>query len=98
VSSYLASSDETVYNKNCKKHGSVPESETLADGTKGYWIGPKSAEKIVFNCHGGGYVLPAEDAMFEYMWQIQTKLKAQGTDAAVLFLGYSMSISRSQIT
>lgn len=42
------------------------------------------ARKII----GGGYVVPASTAMFEFMFQIVDTLKAQGKDIAVLMLSY----------
>ncbi|KAI6716353.1 hypothetical protein JHW43_001131 [Diplocarpon mali] len=95
VNSYLSIPTDDTYAKVCKRRGQPPSSEVLEDGTKAHWIGKKRAEKLVINFHGalmrrtgGGYVLPALDQMFEFMFQVVEGLNSKGKDAACLFLAY----------
>lgn len=41
---------------------------------------------------GGGYVFPSSPEMFEFMFQVVDVLKANGKNAAVLFLSYGTSL------
>jgi hypothetical protein len=41
---------------------------------------------------GGGYVLPASDAMVEFMFQVVDSLKSKGKNVACLFLSYGIRI------
>jgi hypothetical protein len=46
------------YSVLCKRHGKVPFSEILGDGTTVYhWIGPGSAEKPIIYVHGTSKIL-----------------------------------------
>jgi hypothetical protein len=47
---------------------------------------------------GGGYVLPAVPAQFEFVFQIMDMLKSKGKNAACLFLSYGISPSLSPST
>ncbi|OWP02655.1 hypothetical protein B2J93_6488 [Marssonina coronariae] len=91
VNSYLSIPTDDTYAKVCKRRGQPPSSEVLEDGTKAHWIGKKRAEKLVINFHGGGYVLPASDQMFEFMFQVVEGLNSKGKDAACLFLAYDLA-------
>jgi acetyl esterase/lipase len=50
-STIFPTSDE-LYAKFCKKHGLIPKTETLEDGTTAHWIGSSSAEKVLAYFHG----------------------------------------------
>ena len=51
-SRYLQPSLAELYEDCAKKQGFAPKSITLADGTKAYWIGSSTAEKVIIWCHG----------------------------------------------
>jgi hypothetical protein len=89
---YISSSTDDAYLAVCKKRGVRPNSEILEDGTRAHWIGNSNAEELVINFHGGGYVLPASDAMVEFMFQVVDSLKSKGKNVACLFLSYGIRI------
>ncbi|KAM0805583.1 Alpha/Beta hydrolase protein [Usnea florida] len=49
---------DVAYPAFAKKRGFTPKDVTLPDGTKAYWFGSPSAEKVILWFHGGGYTLP----------------------------------------
>lgn len=77
-----------VYLSFAKDKGFPPDSITLSDGVQAHWIGNKNAQKTIVYFHGGGYVMSATPALFQYL--IDT-LIAQGTDTAVLVLAYTLA-------
>lgn len=88
---YLNPPTDDVYQAFCKKHNLQPETETLADGTTGHWIGPKTASKIIVNFHGGGYTIPPLPEMFDFQYQMQQKFSQQDKNVAVFFLSYDLA-------
>ena len=52
IHSSLMTSTDDGYKKFCSSHGCAQDTVVLADGTRGHWIGDKSAEKVMFFCHG----------------------------------------------
>lgn len=64
---------------------------TLKDGTTAVWIGNPNAAKLLINCHGGGYVLPASEYMLDFMFKLQKLMTADGKDFAVLCLSYDLA-------
>lgn len=49
---------DVAYPAFAKERGFIPKDVTLPDGTKAYWLGDPSAEKVIIWFHGGGYNLP----------------------------------------
>lgn len=60
-SSYLFPTTEESYEAACKKRGQAPASEILQDGTKAYWLGDRTAEKVVLNFHGTSAPFPRSE-------------------------------------
>lgn len=90
---YLNPPTDDSYLAVCKKRNVKPHSEILEDGTRAHWIGNSNAEKLIINFHGGGYTMPASDAMVEFMFQVIDSLTAQGKNVACLFLSYDLAPS-----
>ncbi|XMA12700.1 hypothetical protein WAI453_005491 [Rhynchosporium graminicola] len=88
---YISPPTDDAYEHVCKRRGQTPKSETLHDGTRAHWVGDSNAEKIVLNFHGGGYVLPASDHMFEFMFQVVDVLNKKGKNVACLFMAYDLA-------
>ncbi|KAF6232796.1 hypothetical protein HO173_009010 [Letharia columbiana] len=57
---YLLPDLDVAYPAFAKERGFPPKDVTLPDGTKAYWLGSPSAEKVILWFHGGGFNLPAE--------------------------------------
>ena len=72
----------------CKNFAVTPTTTVLEDGTEAHWIGPKNAEKIVINFHGGGYTLPGNPKMFELMNNYRQALSKNGVEASFVTLSY----------
>ncbi|PLB34107.1 alpha/beta-hydrolase [Aspergillus candidus] len=91
----LMTSTDEGYKKFCSSRGCAPETVVLADGTRGHWIGDKTVEKVMFFCHGGGYVVPALDVHFELLHQTVQEAERKGNKLAVLLLSYDVSVDAS---
>lgn len=79
---------DAKYQAFAKKRGFTPTYSTLADGTKAYWIGSKTAEKVVVWFHGGGYCLPMETGHMTFAGEI---FDAAGDNVAVVLPTYDLA-------
>lgn len=75
-----------------------PEYETLQDGTKGYWVGSRSAASVLLYFHGGGYNASLAPNHLEYLYQHCEYLNGHGSPSsskprsyAVLILSYDVA-------
>ncbi|KAK7438597.1 hypothetical protein VKT23_017932 [Stygiomarasmius scandens] len=57
-----------------------------------FWLGPKSAERIILYVPGGGYMAPVADYMMTFFHRMRQALadKSQSTNFAVAILDYSL--------
>ncbi|KAK0449070.1 Alpha/Beta hydrolase protein [Desarmillaria tabescens] len=60
------------------------------DETKILWIGPKRLEKVLFYCHGGGYMISALDAQFNFYRYLQLELEKRGIHVGVAMMTYKL--------
>ncbi|KAH7393612.1 Alpha/Beta hydrolase protein [Cadophora sp. MPI-SDFR-AT-0126] len=88
---FVSPPTDDAYELVCKRRGQIPKSEILSDGTRAHWIGDSSAEKVVLDFHGGGYVMPASEFMVEFMFQVVDFLNKKGKNASCLFLAYDLA-------
>ncbi|OQE13256.1 hypothetical protein PENFLA_c051G10194 [Penicillium flavigenum] len=65
---------------------------TLPDGTRAHWIGDPAAEKVLLFFHGGGYLLYPGQGHFQLLHETLRAAEQQGTQLAVLFLSYDISL------
>ncbi|KAK3686902.1 hypothetical protein LTR37_019344 [Vermiconidia calcicola] len=81
---------ESNYLDFTKKQGFQPDTDVLGSGLKVYWLGPKSAEKILLYFHGGGYVLSCSPGHFQWLFDLQNEL-AKGHSISVAVVGYTLA-------
>ncbi len=79
---------DEAYFAYAKKQGFQPKDITLTDGTKAYWIGDPSAEKVILWFHGGGYSLPPDPAHLPFAESLS---HAADDNVAVLMLAYTLA-------
>ena len=70
----MNASTEATYLELAKKEGFQPDSINLKDGSKAFWMGPKSAQKILVYFHGGGYVLPCSPGHARWLFEVTQAL------------------------
>ncbi|KAL4892005.1 alpha/beta-hydrolase [Aspergillus ambiguus] len=88
----LSPSTDDGYRKFCTCIGLTPDTVTLEDGTRGHWIGDRSADKVVLYFHGGGYAMCAVDGHFELLWNVVQDARRTGKSVSVLFLAYDVAV------
>ncbi|BDD60086.1 hypothetical protein MAP00_005249 [Monascus purpureus] len=84
---------DEAYEKVTKSLGKKLDTVTLEDGTRGHWIGDRSAEHILVFSHGGGYALYAIEPQFQVLWGLVEEAERKGKKLAVLFLSYDVSVT-----
>ncbi|OCK78706.1 alpha/beta-hydrolase [Lepidopterella palustris CBS 459.81] len=62
-----------------------------SSGARIHWIGDRSAKKVIFYIHGGGYGLSAFDGHVIFLAQCQEKLAAKGDGVVIAMLEYSLT-------
>ncbi|KAL2038135.1 hypothetical protein N7G274_009082 [Stereocaulon virgatum] len=79
---------DEAYPAYAKKEGFKPQNITLTDGTKAYWIGNPSADKVLLWFNGGGYALPPNPAHFTFASSL---VSAASPSLAVLMISYTLT-------
>lgn len=88
---FIYGTTEAAYLDFAKKRGFQPDTDVLGEnGPRLFWLGSKSAEKVVLYCHGGGYAMAGHAGHFEWLVGLQEHLsKTKSTSAVVI--GYTLS-------
>lgn len=60
------------------------------DDTEILWIGPKRMNKVLFYCHGGGYMISALAAQMNFYRYIQIELEKRGVQVGVAMITYKL--------
>ncbi|KAK0201272.1 Alpha/Beta hydrolase protein [Desarmillaria ectypa] len=60
------------------------------DDTKILWIGPKCLKKVLFYCHGGGYMISALGAQMNFYRYLQFELEKRGIHVGVAMITYKL--------
>ena len=87
---WLNPTTETVYLDFAKKQNFQPQTDVLASGLKCFWLGSKSAEKVILYFHGGGYVLACSTGHVQWLFSLQEELSKKHSVAVVL-VGYTLA-------
>ncbi|KDQ60391.1 hypothetical protein JAAARDRAFT_67935 [Jaapia argillacea MUCL 33604] len=88
---YIRPPTDEAYATWCQLNEIKPRTEVLVDGTKAHWLGDKYADNVLVYFHGGGFVLPATEAYFQFLWETIQKVKWEGREVAVLLLSYDLA-------
>lgn len=83
---------EAGYLQLAKTKGFQPETTVLEGhgGLKLYWIGHKTAKKVLLYFHGGGYVLACSPGHYVWLWELQQAL-AKDASVSVVVVGYTLA-------
>ncbi|GAB7350358.1 hypothetical protein MBLNU459_g0987t1 [Dothideomycetes sp. NU459] len=87
---YMNSTTEASYLGLAKNEGFQPDTLVLSDGSKAFWVGAKSADKVIVFFHGGGYVLPATPGHCKWLFDLTQHLSKKFSVSSIL-LGYTCS-------
>ncbi len=87
---WLTPATESTYLNFAKKHDFQPDTDVLSNGLKLFWLGSKSAEKVILYFHGGGYVLSASPGHFAWLFDLQNEL-AKGHSISAVMVGYTLA-------
>ena len=79
---------DEAYESFAKQKGFRPSNVELSDGTKAFWVGNTSAEKVILWFHGGGYNIPPDLGHLIYANSIAN---STGGKVAVLMLFYALA-------
>ncbi|ESK89318.1 alpha beta hydrolase fold protein [Moniliophthora roreri MCA 2997] len=79
-----------VYKGWAKSFKIEPTIEETPEGVKLMWLGKRDAEKVLFICHGGGFMLPVFPFMLTFWFYIQRELQKRGHNISVVFFEYSL--------
>ncbi|KAK0209825.1 Alpha/Beta hydrolase protein [Armillaria fumosa] len=60
------------------------------DDTKILWIGPKRLNKVLFYCHGGGYMISALATQMNFYRYVQLELEKRGVQVGVAMITYKL--------
>ncbi|QIW96487.1 hypothetical protein AMS68_002005 [Peltaster fructicola] len=87
---YVLGTTQGVYKQLTGRNRVKPDIQTLKSGVKLYWLGSRSAKKVILFFHGGGYVLPCGTGHWQFMIDLQKGL-AKDHDVAIAALGYTLA-------
>ncbi|KAG7445511.1 alpha/beta-hydrolase [Guyanagaster necrorhizus] len=80
-----------VYKKWAKKNKQPVAVEDLPEeGASLLWIGPKRTDKVIFYCHGGGYVAPFWDSFLAFWRHAQVELEARNIQVGIALMAYNL--------
>ncbi|KAH6639563.1 Alpha/Beta hydrolase protein [Boeremia exigua] len=86
-------SDEYV-KRYCKPQGLAPKTlhlDTENGRAVAHWIGEPDADTVILYCHGGAYVLPANQGNFQHLDGLVSYLNSARNNVSVLVLAYTLA-------
>ena len=81
---WLNTTTKAAYLDLAKQANIQPETDVLPSGIEAYWLGPKTAKKIILYYHGGGYVLGATAGHLNWLHDLQRDLSKEHSVSIVL--------------
>ncbi|KAJ5752671.1 hypothetical protein N7520_009588 [Penicillium odoratum] len=88
---YIDLSTPEAYETAMKKSGLDTEQVSLPHNANGYWIGSKTAKKVLIYYHGGGFAIAAWPTHVQFCIDLVKALNENGHDIAVFFLRYTLT-------
>ncbi|KAK0187593.1 Alpha/Beta hydrolase protein [Armillaria mellea] len=80
-----------IYKRWAKEKKQPVDIEDLPEeGARLLWIGPKRTDKVIFYCHGGGYVAPFWDSFLTFWRHVQVELEARNIHVGVVLMSYNL--------
>lgn len=85
----VSPSTRSVYTDFAKQQRLPVVEANVGNDTFGFWLGEKSANKVLLWLHGGGYVSNAAPGYMHLLWNLISAAKDEGAELAVFFLEYT---------
>ncbi|PBK63085.1 alpha/beta-hydrolase [Armillaria solidipes] len=80
-----------IYKRWAKKKKQPVDIEDLPEeGARLLWIGPKRTDKVIFYCHGGGFILPFWDSFLTFWRHAQVELEARNIHVGIVLMSYNL--------
>ncbi|KAK0221385.1 Alpha/Beta hydrolase protein [Armillaria fumosa] len=80
-----------IYKRWAKEKKLPVDIEDLPEeGARLLWIGPKRTDKVIFYCHGGGYVLPFWDSFLAFWRHTQLELESRNIHVGIVLMSYNL--------
>ncbi|THU98688.1 alpha/beta-hydrolase [Dendrothele bispora CBS 962.96] len=88
----LGSGGAATFRQWSKQMQLEPRAEDIGSDARLFWLGPKSADKVVLYIPGGGFMSPIADFMITFFNRVRQALmdKMHSKDVAIAILDYSL--------
>ncbi|KAK0202220.1 Alpha/Beta hydrolase protein [Desarmillaria ectypa] len=88
---FIAGPGVDIYKPWAKKNKLPVDIEDLPEeGARLLWIGPKRIDKVIFYCHGGGFVVPFWDSFLSFWRHAQIELDARNIHVGIALMSYNL--------
>ncbi|KAK0457465.1 Alpha/Beta hydrolase protein [Desarmillaria tabescens] len=88
---FIAGLSVNIYKKWAQKNKLPVDIEDLPEeGARLLWIGPKRTDKVIFYCHGGGFVLPFWDSFLTFWRHAQVELESKNIHIGIAVMSYNL--------
>ncbi|KAK0243717.1 Alpha/Beta hydrolase protein [Armillaria nabsnona] len=80
-----------IYKQWAKQKKQPVDIEDLPEeGARLLWIGPKRTDKVIFYCHGGGFIAPFWDSFLTFWRHAQVELEARNIHVGIVLMSYNL--------
>ncbi|ESK89319.1 alpha beta hydrolase fold protein [Moniliophthora roreri MCA 2997] len=87
---WISGPSHKVFKTWAKSFKVEPTIEETPEGVKLMWLGKQDAEKVLFICHGGGFMIPVSDYMLTFWFYVQRELQSKDHNVSVVLVEYSV--------
>ncbi|ESK87587.1 alpha beta hydrolase fold protein [Moniliophthora roreri MCA 2997] len=87
---WFAGPTHKIYKSWAESYKIKPDMEITPEGVKLLWIGQRNAERVLFICHGGGFMLSVFPFMLTFWFYVQRELQSKGHNVSVVLFEYPL--------